>query len=190
MVANEPLWEITPTLPPATSRSKTLLKQATTPSSTLAVPMQFGPQTRTPAARAARTREVSRAAPSGPVSRNPELATIAAPIPLRPHSAITSGTRSADTAMNARSISPAGSSLVSFTQGAPSTSRYFGLTAKIGPEKPRCRSNANARPAYFIGSGETPTKATARGLNKACRSSAIGVSAAGHQWWSQTHSPP
>jgi hypothetical protein len=53
IVANEPLWEITPTLPHSTSRSKTLLKQATMPSSTLAVPMQFGPQTRTPAARAA-----------------------------------------------------------------------------------------------------------------------------------------
>ena len=65
--------------------------------------MQLGPLTRTPQSRAmAPTRSCS-ASPSGPASAKPEVMMRAPPTPRDPHSSITLGTRSAGTAITARS---------------------------------------------------------------------------------------
>ena len=71
--------------------------------SVLARPMQFGPMTRIPYRRAVLTSEVSTARPSAPSSANPALMITTPPTWAAPHSAITSATASAGTAMIATS---------------------------------------------------------------------------------------
>ncbi len=73
-------------------------------------PMQFGPINRRPPARARATVSACSAAPSSPVSANPEDAMIATLIPAATQSSTAAGTRSAETTMNARSIGPGASS--------------------------------------------------------------------------------
>ena len=68
------------------------------------------------------------ASSSAPAAPRPDVITMRAPTPWRPHWAATSGTADGGTAITARSTGP-GRSSTDATQGTPSMVRAFGLTA-------------------------------------------------------------
>ena len=85
------------------------------------MPKQFGPTSRMPYWR----QMASRSPPAAP---RPEVITMRARTPWRPHCAATSGTADGGTAITARSTCP-GSSSTDATQGTPSIVWARGLTA-------------------------------------------------------------
>ncbi len=100
--------------------------------SVLITPMQFGPTTRIPEARAFSTRRRSASRPSSPVSAKPAEMTTAALTPFATQSSITLSTSGAGTAITARSSGPS-MSRSEATHGTPSISVTFGFTAYRAP---------------------------------------------------------
>jgi hypothetical protein len=89
--------------PPAGGNDGANVALSRTAGSVLTTPRQFGPTSRSPRALASRTISAWAAAPSPPVSARPEVRMTAAPTPVSAHSATTSRTCPAGTAITARS---------------------------------------------------------------------------------------
>src|ERR1700684_1647317 len=108
----------TPATPPA---GWPAAKVAFSPIRGTTTPEQFGPTSRMPYLR----HIASNPAPSAP---RPEVITVRARTPLRPHPAATPGTAAGGTAITTRSTA-SGRSSTDATQGTPSRDRACGFTA-------------------------------------------------------------
>lgn len=106
--------------------------------SVLMTPMQLGPIIRIPYRRATASSSCSRASPSPPTSRKPDVMTMSPRAPAAPHSSATSHACSLGTAITATStgsgMAPTlGHACIAFTEGA------LGFTGYTGPVNP-CRT--------------------------------------------------
>ena len=147
-----------------------------TAGSVFAMPMQFGPTSRMPAARHVRTSASCRARPSSPTSAKPAEMTTSARTPLRPHASAAATTRSAGTTSTARSTGPGTSSTLRYASTLCTTGA-FGLTGATAPSKPPRSRLWNTSALIAPRRRDAPMTATARGWKN-------GVSA----WTAACHS--
>jgi hypothetical protein len=125
-----------------------------------ASPMLSGPTSRNEWRRAAA--RAASASESGPLPR-PVVMTTAAPQPLRPAAATTSGTVSGGVTITTRSAG-SGRSARSAKAWTPSTLSWRGFTGQIGPAKPASRRLRRIAAPNAFGRALAPTSATERGL--------------------------
>ncbi len=160
-----PLWLAIDTLPAGgVAGLNVALRWTSSPSES--TPMQFGPTSRMPEARADARNACSTSWPLGDASAKPAVITTATRTPAAAHCETASAAAAAGTAMIASSGTGC-TSAIDATHGRPAISVACGLTAWIAPRKPPAMMLSRILRPIEPASRDAPITATDAGANSA-----------------------